>query len=54
MVFQRGDQPQPLADAPSRVVGWLDGSTVLVATDGCAGPSNLVAVDGGQAATSRW
>ncbi len=35
MVFRRGDPPQALADAPSRVVGWLDGHTVLVATDGC-------------------
>ena len=48
MVFRRGEQPQPLADAPSRIVGWLDGSTVLVATDGCDGPSNLVAIDSGQ------
>ena len=41
MVFRRGDPPQPLADAPSRIVGWLDGHTVLVSTDGCTGPSNL-------------
>ena len=47
-VFRRGEQPQLLADAPSRIVGWLDGSTVLVATDGCDGPSNLVAIDSGQ------
>ena len=45
MLFQRGDPPQPLAHAPSRIVGWLDGQTVLVATDGCAGPSNLLSVD---------
>jgi len=45
MLFERGDPPQPLVEAPSRVVGWLDGQTVLVATQGCAGPSNLVAVD---------
>jgi hypothetical protein len=45
MLFQRGDPPQPLAEAPSRIVGWLDEQTVLVATDGCAGPSNLVSVD---------
>jgi hypothetical protein len=45
MVFRRGDSPQPLADAPSRVVGWLDGHTVLVATDGCTGQSNLISVD---------
>jgi len=50
MLFQRGDPPQPLADAPSRIVGWLDGRTVLVATDGCTGPSNLVAVDVAQRA----
>ena len=51
MVFRRGEQPQPIADAPSRIVGWLDGDTVLVATYGCDGPSNLVAIDSGQAAT---
>ena len=45
MVFRRGEQPRPLADAPSRVVGWLDASTVLVASGGCEGPSNLTAVD---------
>jgi hypothetical protein len=45
MLFERGDPPQPLADAPSRIVGWLDGRTVLVATDGCTGPSDLVSVD---------
>jgi hypothetical protein len=45
MLFRRGDPPQPLAEAPSRIVGWLDGRTVLVATDGCARPSDLVAVD---------
>jgi hypothetical protein len=44
-MFRRGDPPQPLADAPSRIVGWLDGQSVLVATDGCAGPSDLVSVD---------
>jgi hypothetical protein len=48
LVFRRGDQPRPLADAQSRIVGWLDGSTILVATDGCDGPSNLVATDSGQ------
>ena len=51
MLFQRGDEPQPLADAPSRVVGWLDEGRVLVATGGCAGPSNLVSVDVTQQAT---
>ena len=45
MVFRRGEPAHPLASAPSRIVGWLDGQTVLVATDGCAEPSNLVAVD---------
>jgi hypothetical protein len=44
MLFQRGDPPQPLADAPSRIVGWLDAQTVLMATGGCTGPSNLVSV----------
>jgi hypothetical protein len=51
MLFHRGDAPQPLADAPSRIVGWLDGQTVLVATGGCEGPSNLVSVDVTQQAT---
>ena len=51
MLFHRGDPPQPLAEAPSRIVGWLDGRTVLVATEGCTGPSNLVAVDVTQQAT---
>jgi hypothetical protein len=50
MVFRRGEQPRPLADAPSRIVGWLDGGTILVATDGCDGPSNLVVADSGQPA----
>jgi hypothetical protein len=50
-VFERGELGRPLADAPSRVLGWLDGHTVLVATDGCAGPSNLTAVDLDQDAT---
>ncbi len=45
MLFRRGDPPQPLAEAPSTVVGWLDGHTVLVSTDGCTGQSNLVSVD---------
>ena len=45
MVFRRGQELRPLADAPSRVVGWLDARTVLVASGGCEGPSNLAAVD---------
>jgi hypothetical protein len=43
MVFRRGEQPRQLADAPSRVVGWLDDQTVLVASGGCVGPSDLAA-----------
>ena len=45
MLFRRGDPPEPLAEAPSRFVGWLDGRTMLVATGGCAGASDLVALD---------
>jgi hypothetical protein len=45
MVFQHGETARQLADAPSRVVGWLDGQTVLVASGGCAGPSNLTATN---------
>jgi len=45
MLFHRSELAQPLAEAPSRVVGWLDGQTVLVATGGCAGPSDLAAID---------
>jgi hypothetical protein len=45
MLFRRGGPPEALADAPSRIVGWLDARTLLVATDGCAGPSNLVVID---------
>jgi hypothetical protein len=51
MVFQGGELATPLADAPSRVVGWLDGQTVLVASGGCAGPSDLSAIDVTQDAT---
>ena len=42
MVFQHGAEARPLADAPSRIVGWLDADTALVATGGCDGPSNLI------------
>ena len=52
MVFQRGEPAHPLAAAPSRIVGWLDGHTVLVSTDGCAGPSNLIAVNVKQQAST--
>ncbi len=45
MLFRRGEQPRLLAAAPSRVVGWLDTRTVLVATGGCASVSNLAAID---------
>lgn len=51
IVFRRGEQPVMLAGAPSRIVGWLDGRTVLVATGGCGGPSNLAAIDTAQHAT---
>jgi hypothetical protein len=45
MLFRYGEPPRSLAEAPSRVVGWLDGHTVLVASHGCAGSSDLAAVD---------
>jgi hypothetical protein len=51
MLFRHGEPVRPLADAPSRVVGWLDARTVLVASGGCEGPSNLAAVDVVQDAT---
>jgi len=51
MAFHGDEEAQPLAEAPSRVVGWLDGQTVLVASDGCAGPSDLAAIDVTQDAT---
>lgn len=52
MLFRRGELAEPLADAPSRVVGWLDGQTVLVASGaGCAGPSDLSSIDVTQDAT---
>ncbi|HJY32526.1 MAG TPA: hypothetical protein VJ573_06465 [Actinomycetota bacterium] len=51
MLFRHGEPPRPLADAPSRIVGWLDARTVLVASGGCEGPSNLASVDVTQDAT---
>jgi hypothetical protein len=51
MLFRHGEPARPLADAPSRIVGWLDARTVLVASGGCEGPSNLAAVDVMQDAT---
>jgi hypothetical protein len=45
MLFHSGDPPEPLADAPSRAIGWLSGRTVLVATGGCGGPSNLASLN---------
>lgn len=51
MVFRGGERATPLADAPSRAVGWLDGQTVLVASGGCDGPSDLAAIDVTQDAT---
>ncbi len=51
MLYRRGELATPIADAPSRVVGWLDGHTVLVASGGCTGRSNLSAVDVRQDAT---
>jgi hypothetical protein len=51
MVFRGGELATPLADAPSRVAGWLDAQTVLVASGGCGGPSDLAAIDVTQDAT---
>jgi hypothetical protein len=51
MLFRQGQLATPVADAPSRAIGWLDGHTVLVASGGCAGPSDLSAVDVRQDAT---
>jgi outer membrane protein assembly factor BamB len=51
MVFRGGELATPLADAPSRAVGWIDGQTVLVASGGCDGPSDLAAIDVTQDAT---
>jgi len=45
MAFRHGQEPRPLAEAPSHVVGWLDARTVLVASGGCEGPTDLAAVD---------
>lgn len=48
MLFRRGEQPRLLAAAPARVVGWLDARTLLVATGGCTGSSDLAAIDTAQ------
>jgi hypothetical protein len=45
LVLSRGESARSLGNAPSRVVGWLDDETVLVASGACAGPSNLSTVD---------
>ena len=45
MLLRPGGQSRSLAEAPSRVIGWLDVRTVLVASGGCEGPSDLAAVD---------
>jgi hypothetical protein len=51
MLFRHGEPARSLADAPSRIVGWLDARTALVASGGCEGPSNLASVDVTQDAT---
>ena len=51
MLFRQGEPARSLAAAPSRIVGWLDARTVLVASGGCGGPSNLASVDVTQDAT---
>jgi len=51
MLFRHGEPARSLAAAPSRIVGWLDARTVLVASGGCEGPSNLASVDVTQDAT---
>ncbi|MGZ5290647.1 MAG: hypothetical protein ACXWE5_14315, partial [Actinomycetota bacterium] len=46
VLFERDQEPRLLARSPSRVVGWLGGDTVLVATGGCDGSSlDLASVD---------
>src|SRR4029453_358353 len=40
MLFRHREPARSLAAAPSRIVGWLDARTVLVASGGCEGPSN--------------
>ncbi len=46
LLFERDHEPRLLARSPSRVVGWLGGDTVLVATGGCSGSSlDLASVD---------
>ena len=48
LLFERTQEPTVLAPAPSRVVGWLDGDTILVAMGGCGGSAlDLSAVDAG-------
>jgi hypothetical protein len=51
MLYTGGGEARELAPAPSHAVGWLDAQTVLVATGGCDGASDLVAVDVTQDAT---
>ena len=51
MLFRHGEPARSLAAAPSSIVGWLDARTVLVASGGCEGPSNLASVDVTQDAT---
>jgi hypothetical protein len=51
MLFRHGEPARSLAAAPSRIVGWLDARTVLVASGGCDGPSNLASVDVARDAT---
>jgi hypothetical protein len=43
--FWRGGDGAVRRPGEVAVVGWLDGHTVLVSTDGCTGQSNLVSVD---------
>ncbi len=46
LLFERDQEPRVLARSPSRVVGWLGGESVLVATGGCDDSSlDLASVD---------